>query len=124
MEESIAILLAGTPVELYGFMSTTILHFGPAHPAAHGVLRSILWLSGEWVTVLLPIRLVALPGPGISRAWVFSPYPLADLATPVLELPRPGWLFRLRSGEGSEPLSCMNPYLNELGTPYFEVLQG
>nr|BAX09247.1 NADH dehydrogenase subunit 7 [Hemistasia phaeocysticola] len=30
--------------------STSILHFGPAHPAAHGVLRSILWLAGEWVT--------------------------------------------------------------------------
>jgi len=28
---------------------TTTLHFGPAHPAAHGVLRMVLVLRGEWV---------------------------------------------------------------------------
>jgi len=29
-------------------MSEYVLHFGPAHPAAHGVLRLMLWLLGEW----------------------------------------------------------------------------
>ena len=28
---------------------SSVLHFGPAHPAAHGVLRAILVTRGEWV---------------------------------------------------------------------------
>ena len=87
MEESIAILLAGTLVELYGYMSTTILHFGPAHPAAHGVLRSILWLSGEWVTNRLPILLIAFTVPRI--------------ATPAQNPPRP---WTSRTGVGFDPI--------------------
>lgn len=30
-------------------MGSAILHFGPAHPAAHGVLRCILMMRGEYV---------------------------------------------------------------------------
>nr|QHQ98631.1 NADH dehydrogenase subunit 7 [Namystynia karyoxenos] len=30
-------------------MSEWTLSFGPAHPAAHGVLRLVLWMHGEWV---------------------------------------------------------------------------
>ena len=28
---------------------SSVLHFGPAHPAAHGVLRMVLSMRGEWV---------------------------------------------------------------------------
>ena len=30
-------------------MGSSILHFGPAHPAAHGVLRCMLCMRGEYV---------------------------------------------------------------------------
>ena len=30
-------------------LGSTVLHFGPAHPAAHGVLRLVLAMRGEWV---------------------------------------------------------------------------
>ncbi len=30
-------------------MGCSVLHFGPAHPAAHGVLRCILQMRGEYV---------------------------------------------------------------------------
>nr|QHQ98710.1 NADH dehydrogenase subunit 7 [Sulcionema specki] len=30
-------------------MTTFLLHFGPAHPAAHGVLRCMLYMRGEWI---------------------------------------------------------------------------
>ena len=30
-------------------LGTSALHFGPAHPAAHGVLRCILLMRGEYV---------------------------------------------------------------------------
>ena len=29
--------------------STSTLHFGPAHPAAHGVLRLVVVMRGEWI---------------------------------------------------------------------------
>ena len=34
-------------------MGATVLHFGPAHPAAHGVLRCILVMRGEYVVSAL-----------------------------------------------------------------------
>ena len=30
-------------------MGTSVLHFGQAHPAAHGVLRCILMMRGEYI---------------------------------------------------------------------------
>ena len=30
-------------------MGTSVLHFGPAHPAAHGVLRCMLCMRSEYV---------------------------------------------------------------------------
>ena len=30
-------------------MGSTVLHFGPAHPAAHGVLRCMLCMRGEYI---------------------------------------------------------------------------
>lgn len=30
-------------------MGSSVLHFGPAHPAAHGVLRCILLMQGEYI---------------------------------------------------------------------------
>ena len=30
-------------------MGSSVLHFGPAHPAAHGVLRCILVMRGEYI---------------------------------------------------------------------------
>jgi len=31
------------------WMCDFLLHYGPAHPAAHGVLRAVIWMSGEFV---------------------------------------------------------------------------
>ena len=28
---------------------SSVLHFGPAHPAAHGVLRCLLVMRAEWI---------------------------------------------------------------------------
>jgi len=40
-------------------VGSTILHFGPAHPAAHGVLRCMLAMRGEYVTgVVLTLGLL------------------------------------------------------------------
>ena len=30
-------------------VGSSVLHFGPAHPAAHGVLRCILVMRGEYI---------------------------------------------------------------------------